>query len=227
MVVLPTTRKFKFQTSGRGMQEGDDIINLSQLIGIKLVRGDIDSLLEDEKFDYDLEVLEFTQLHMKLQVNFDDPCSISTGSSTDKLQFNITHPQLLKSEETLLSVKEGTVLSIDIPRQAPDAFQYNLIKSAAVTATAITDTAFAIQIVQSLLMSISLQSLWNLMNTIQVVTYFRLMANWPANIKLFFEAVYQAAYLDYIYDWLFEYTGERYERLDELTSDESIRKAGI
>ena len=65
------------------------------------------------------------------------------------------------------------------------------------------------------------------MNTIQVVTYFRLMANWPANIKLFFEAVYQAAYLDYIYDWLFEYTGERYERLDELTSDESIRKAGI
>ena len=65
------------------------------------------------------------------------------------------------------------------------------------------------------------------MNTIQIVTYFRLMANWPANVKLFFEAVYQAAYLDYIYDWLEEFTGERYERLNELTSDESIRRAGI
>ena len=58
------------------------------------------------------------------------------------------------------------------------------------------------------------------MNAMQVVTYFRLLANWPANAKLIFESVYQAVYLEYIYDWLFKFSGDRYEQLIE-----SMKKA--
>ena len=47
IIVMPETNKLKFKTSSRGLQGGEDVIDFGQLVEIKLLRGDVDSLLED------------------------------------------------------------------------------------------------------------------------------------------------------------------------------------
>jgi len=65
------------------------------------------------------------------------------------------------------------------------------------------------------------------MNTMQVVTYFRRIAIWPANAKMIHESVYQGIYLDYIYDWIFSYSTDSYEKLNEVVSDELEENTGV
>ena len=41
------------------------------------------------------------------------------------------------------------------------------------------------------------------------------------------ESVYQAIYLDYLYDWIFDYSKNCFEKLNAEVNDDSMEKAGI
>ena len=114
--------------SGSRLLNETNEINIRKLIEINLIRGDNSTQIED--FEYTVEVIEFTQLYMKLQLNFTnpDPLTLSTGKELDRIRFNLTHPELFTSAETLLSIENGTVLEVKIPRQVPDEKEYEVLQ---------------------------------------------------------------------------------------------------
>jgi len=67
---------------------------------------------------------------MKLQLNFTkpNPLNLSIGKVPDRVRFNLTRPELFTSAETLLSIEEGTVLEVSIPRQVPEVEEYVVLK---------------------------------------------------------------------------------------------------
>ena len=48
------------------------------------------------------------------------------------------------------------------------------------TITSTTNTVIAVQLTITILLALSLKSMWNLMNVIQVVAYIRFFSGWPA-----------------------------------------------
>ena len=59
----------------------------------------------------------------------------------------------------------------------------------------------------SLVLYVSLKSMWNLMNVIQIIAYFRLFTNWPANTLMIKEAINNAITLKIFSDDNFRYLG--------------------
>ena len=95
-------------------------------------------------FDYQLDVLEFTELNMQLKITFEDPLSISIGAAPDKIRFELIRPELFTSQLTGLSVENGTVLEAEIPRQVSSKDEYEVLRTTGNTIKVFTDTAFAI-----------------------------------------------------------------------------------
>ena len=66
-------------------------------------------------------------------------------------------------------------------------------------------TIVTTQILITLVLALSLKSMWNLMNVIQVLAYLRFMTNWPAFMMEIFKYMDNAITLKPITDPIFEY----------------------
>ena len=68
-----------------------------------------------------------------------------------------------------------------------------------------TNTLVVGQIIITLVLAISLKSMWNLMNVIQVLSYVRFFTGWPAMMMEIFKYMDNAITLKPISDPIFEY----------------------
>ena len=76
-------------------------------------------------------------------------------------------------------------------------------------------------------MYVSLKSMWNLMNVIQVIAYLRLFTNWPANTMMIKHAIYNAITLKLFSDELLVFVGLKNEDQTEKSRQEELDKVGI
>ena len=73
------------------------------------------------------------------------------------------------------------------------------------TITSTTNTVIAVQLTITILLALSLKSMWNLMNVIQVVAYIRFFSGWPAIMLEVFKYMDNAITLKPVSDPVFEY----------------------
>ena len=68
-----------------------------------------------------------------------------------------------------------------------------------------TNTVVVAQLIITILLAISLKSMWNLMNVIQVLSYVRFFSGWPALMLEVFKNLDNAITLKPVSDPIFEY----------------------
>ena len=68
-----------------------------------------------------------------------------------------------------------------------------------------TNTFVVGQIIITMVLAISLKSMWNLMNVIQVLTYVRFFTGWPALMMEIFKYMDDAITMKPVSDPIFEY----------------------
>ena len=101
---------------------------------------------------------------MVLHFDFDWPLHASVGHEFDSVDCSITNSLLFISKESGLPVKEETTLESSVPRQFQSFYEYALVQNTGTTVEVVTEASFASQVVVTLLIGISLKSMWNLMN---------------------------------------------------------------
>ena len=68
-----------------------------------------------------------------------------------------------------------------------------------------TNTVVVAQLIITILLALSLKSMWNLMNVIQVLAYVRFFSGWPALMLEVFKYIDNAITLKPVSDPIFEY----------------------
>ncbi len=83
-----------------------------------------------------------------------------------------------------------------------------------------TNTFVVAQIVITLVLAISLKSMWNLYNVVQVLAYIRFYSAWPALMMELFTQMDNAITLKPITDPIFEYGQTQFEKANVTLYDE-------
>lgn len=68
-----------------------------------------------------------------------------------------------------------------------------------------TNTVVVGQVIITIVLAISLKSMWNLMNVIQVLSYVRFFTGWPAMMTVIFNYMDDAITLKPVSDPIFEF----------------------
>ena len=72
--------------------------------------------------------------------------------------------------------------------------------------------SFASQIILTLLIGMTLEAMWNLMNVMQVLAYIKNFSNWPANVDTVLSAIDNAVTLDPLCDAIYDYGESAYDK---------------
>ena len=111
-------------------------------------------------------------------------------------------------------------MNIELPRHFPDEETFMQVELISDTIVKVSESAFWGSLVVTILISISLKIMWNIMNVMQVLAYTRLFSLWPANIKAVMDAIQLAITMDVFYDKLTNWGLDQYEIAERQWSNE-------
>ena len=89
------------------------------------------------------------------------------------------------------------------------------------------NTLVVFQLVITIVLALSLKSMWNLMNVIQVLAYVRFFTGWPAFMLKIFEYMDNAITLKPVSDFLFEYGQTQFDKANATLTDEDMMGMGV
>ena len=78
-----------------------------------------------------------------------------------------------------------------------------------------------------MVLALSLKSMWNLMNVIQVLAYVRFFSGWPAMMMEVFKYMDDAITLKPVSDPIFEYGQSQFEKANATLTDEGMKNMGV
>ena len=142
-----------------------------------------------------------------------------------KLEF--INNKLFASLATGLTLAEGKYLYVDVPKQYSDQEEYQRLRTGSDAIVVACQSAFWMTVVVTLLISISLKSVWIFLNMMQVVAYVRLYSNWPANTQAFLDQLQLAISMDAFYDRLFDFGEDQYDLGAGYAEHPELVKAGV
>ena len=88
-----------------------------------------------------------------------------------------------------------------IPKLAKSEAEIVILEVATSTIEKATRTILFIQILSTILVSVSLKHFWNLYNVIQVIVFLRLFIYWPGTIYEFLSSLNEQITLQSVYDY--------------------------
>lgn len=115
---------------------------------------------------------------------------------------------------------ESAQIQRSIPKQFPTESSYSIAVIAGSTIQAAANTAFLSQFGVTICLAVSLKALWNLMHVMQVLAYFRLIANWPANTQMMLMSVHNAVTLENIINGVYDSIIDEEEDEDDEDEDD-------
>ena len=160
-------------------ESNDAFFDLSEYIQFKVRRGD-ESSARTDKLGFSILTVGIQNDQILFRCAFDFPEMVSIGLQQDQFIAQIIKPTFFSSSDTGLSIKEDFVIIENLPRMFGIS-EYNSKVAIEAVNTGIQLGIIA-QLAITLPIAISLKSMWNLMNIIQVLSYMRLYSNWPAMI---------------------------------------------
>lgn len=143
---------------------------------------------------FELSLVEYDDLSLFLQIEFEEPLRISIDS-LDTLIITFVEPEVFISKRTGKAVTDKNI-SKQVPKQFVSAKQLQLMETAADSVTYASQTVFGFQFIATIVLAASLKAMWNLMHFMQLVAYLRMLVSWPANVQMMLSAVKEAITLD-------------------------------
>ena len=89
------------------------------------------------------------------------------------------------------------------------------------------NTVVVAQIAITVILALSLKSMWNLMNVIQVLSYVRFFSGWPALMLEVFKYMDNAITLKPVSDPIFEYGQTQFEKANATLTNEGMKDMGV
>lgn len=89
------------------------------------------------------------------------------------------------------------------------------------------NTVVVAQIIITLVLALSLKSMWNLLNVVQVLSYVRFFTGWPAFMLEIFKYMDNAITLKPISDLAFDYGKSQFEKANSTLTDEGMYDMGV
>ena len=114
-----------------------------------------------------------------------------------------------------------------IPKQFPNEDAYASAVATGTSVQVVADTAFIGQFLLTIFLSVSLKSMWNLMHVMQIITYFHMVVDWPANASIMFQSLENSITLEnfindfYDFSELIEFGKDFSQKINNLTTSTS------
>lgn len=178
--------------------------SMDSFIKFHIERGGEDSAsIEDLAFVVGSAGIEGSLLLFKL--DFENPQKVSIGETPDKAIATIVDGSFFADEATGISIPTGTTIDNVLPKMLPGEQFVMVMETTKETIETTAQGILVAQILITLILAVSLKSMWNLYNVIQIMAYIRFFTAWPAFMMEIFTHMDNAVTLKPISDPMFEY----------------------
>ena len=178
VVIIEDDERLRRRLESNNSTEDDAAFDLSKYLQFSVARGSENAA--------DAKLLNFTVSskgvegdYLKFSIDFADPDLVSIGADEDELRIRIVDPQFFSSSASGSTVRKGHEIRHDLPRMLTSK-EFKATVDAVNTGLQIGIIA---QIAITVPIAISLKSMWNFLNVVQVLAYMRFYARWPAFIE--------------------------------------------
>ena len=167
----------------RVLQDGGFNLDVRRFMSFDLVRGR-DSAAE-RRLRYTPRLSGFEGGVLKIQFDFADPLYVSVGTTPDRIVAKFTDPRLLMDPTTGMFVQTPGIIS-ELPRMLLSDDATEVLGASSYLVASATNTLIIVLILLAFSLTAMTKSIWQFVNTIQLLAYLRWLVEWPANGELAF-----------------------------------------
>lgn len=158
----------------RALQESNTSLNIdiTSFMSFDLVRGE--NSATERKLRYTPKLDDFSGDEMKIKFVFENPLYVSTGDSADRMVIQFTDSRLLMDPETGMFVQNPGMIT-ELPRMLLSDDATEVLGASCYMVASATNTLIIVLILISFSLSAMTKSIWQFVNTIQLLAYMRWM----------------------------------------------------
>lgn len=122
---------------------------------------------------------------LKIKFEFENPLYVSTGDKPDRMIAQFTDPRLLLDPDTGMFVQNPGIIT-ELPRMLLSDDATEVLGASCYMVASATNTLIIVFILIAFSLVAMTKSIWQFVNTIQLLAYMQWMVRWPANAELGF-----------------------------------------
>ena len=178
---LPTSRSGarRFLQSEDGGQSFN--IDVRRFMSFELVRGE--SSASEKRLRFTPKLGDFTGSKMKIKFDFENPLYVSTGDTPDRIIAQFTDPRMLMDPDTGMFVQTPGMIT-ELPRMLLSDDATEILGASCFLVASATNTLIVVLVLVAFSLVAMTKSIWQFVNTIQILAYMRWFVEWPANADL-------------------------------------------
>lgn len=134
---------------------------------------------------------------------------------------------MFTSRSSLKTLQKYKKLTVAIPKQFPDQIEYEIAVATGQVVQTATNTAIGIQLIVTLILAVTLKSVWNLNHVMQVMAYYRLLTNWSANCAMIMLSMHNAVTLENVNKQLTGYFKDKLAIVQSSISSKKHEEQGL
>ena len=139
-----------------------------------------------------------TERELEIHLFFDNPWYISSNPIPDKVRLTFNDPSLFIGINGITMENTAQVVERYLPSQVPRTAAAIAVEATVAAATQTAKAVVVSNFVMNFILSASLNQLWNLINTHQVIVLMPLFkVQLPGNAQNFFNKIFQIAAFDF------------------------------
>lgn len=125
---------------------------------------------------------------MTVKFDFENPLYVSTGDTPDRIIAKFTDSRLLADPVTGMFVQSPGIIS-ELPRMLLSDDATQILGASCYLAASMTNTFIIVLILIAFSLVAMTKSIWQFINTIQILAYLRWLVVWPANGDMAFKCL--------------------------------------
>ena len=161
-------------------------IDVRQFMSFDLVRGEGGA--SERRLRFTPKLGDFTGSKMKIKFDFENPLYVSTGEKPDRIISQFTDPRLLMDPNTGMFVQTPGMIT-ELPRMLLSDDATEILGASCFLVASATNTMIVVMVLIAFSLVAMTKSIWQFINTIQVLAYMRWMVEWPANADLGYQCL--------------------------------------
>ena len=155
-------------------------------MSFELVRGDGGA--SERMLRFTPKIDSFKDNKLKLKFEFENPLYVSTGDEDDLMVAQFTDPRMLMNPETGMFVQTPGIITT-LPRMLLSDNATDVLEASCYLVASATNTLIIILVLVAFSLVAMTKSIWQFVNTIQILAYLRWLVAWPANAQMAFKCL--------------------------------------
>ena len=125
---------------------------------------------------------------MKVKFDFENPLEVSSGDTPDRMVSKFTDPRLLVDPVTGMYVQTPGMIT-KLPKMLLSDNATEVLGASCFLVASATNTLIVVLVILAFSLVAMTKSIWQFINTIQLLAYMRWMVEWPANADMAYECL--------------------------------------